>query len=117
MACYGDSFTFYFTDNILQGYKWFSYFHRDNVAMVTRQTIITFWEIPHIRDYSVTVLSDAERSRYCHCRCIVYRSNKSMYGGAYEECRLLGHKTPVRTSQETHYVSATEPSQLMLCKI
>jgi hypothetical protein len=26
-------------------------------------------------------------------------------------------KTPVRTSQETHYVSATEPSLLMLCKI
>jgi hypothetical protein len=26
-------------------------------------------------------------------------------------------KTPVRTSQETHYVSTTESSQLMLCKI
>jgi hypothetical protein len=35
----------------------------------------------------------------------------------YEECRLLRHKTPVRTSQKTHYVSATEPSRLMLCKI
>jgi hypothetical protein len=39
------------------------------------------------------------------------------HGGDYEECRLLGYKTPVRTSQETHYVSATESSQLMLCKI
>jgi hypothetical protein len=39
------------------------------------------------------------------------------HGGDYEECRLLGYRTPVRTSQETHYVSATEPSQLMLCKI
>jgi hypothetical protein len=38
-------------------------------------------------------------------------------GDDYKECRLLGYKTPVRTSQETHYVSATEPSQLMLCKI
>jgi hypothetical protein len=28
-----------------------------------------------------------------------------------------GYKTPARTSQETHYVSATEPSRLMLCKI
>jgi hypothetical protein len=37
-------------------------------------------------------------------------------GGDYEECRLLGYKNPVRTSQETHYVSATEPSRLMLCK-
>jgi hypothetical protein len=39
------------------------------------------------------------------------------HSGDYEECRLLGYKTPVRTSQETHYVSATESSQLMLCKI
>jgi hypothetical protein len=28
----------------------------------------------------------------------------------------MGYKTPVPTSQETHYVSATEPSRLMLCK-
>jgi hypothetical protein len=34
-----------------------------------------------------------------------------------EERRLLGYKNPVRTSQETHYVSATESSRLMLCKI
>jgi hypothetical protein len=40
-----------------------------------------------------------------------------LHGSDYEECRLLGHKTPVRTSQETHYVSTTESSQLMLCKI
>jgi hypothetical protein len=39
------------------------------------------------------------------------------HGDDYEECRLLGYKTPVRTSQETHYVSATETSQLVLCKI
>jgi hypothetical protein len=35
----------------------------------------------------------------------------------YEECRLLGYKNPGRTSQETHYVSATESSQIMLCRI
>jgi hypothetical protein len=35
----------------------------------------------------------------------------------HEECRLLGNKIPVRTSQETHYASATESSRLMLCKI
>jgi hypothetical protein len=34
-----------------------------------------------------------------------------------EECHLLGYQNPVRTSQQTHYVSATEPSRLMLCKI
>jgi hypothetical protein len=39
------------------------------------------------------------------------------HGGDYEEFRLLGYKTPVRTSQETHYVSTIQSSQLMLCKI
>jgi hypothetical protein len=34
-----------------------------------------------------------------------------------EESRLLGYKNPVRTSQETHYVFHTEPSQLMLPKV
>jgi hypothetical protein len=32
------------------------------------------------------------------------------------EC-LLGYKTPVCTSQETLYLSATEPSRLMLYEI
>jgi hypothetical protein len=39
------------------------------------------------------------------------------HGGAYEECRLLRYKNPVRTTQEAHYVSATEPSRLMLRNI
>jgi hypothetical protein len=39
------------------------------------------------------------------------------HGGDYEEFRLRGYKNPVRTSQKTHYVSATESSRLMLCKI
>jgi hypothetical protein len=39
------------------------------------------------------------------------------HGGDYEECRLLGYKNPVRTSQETYYLSATKTSRLMLCKI
>jgi hypothetical protein len=41
----------------------------------------------------------------------------SFCGGDYEEFRLLGYKIPVRTSQETHYFSAAEPSRLILCKI
>jgi hypothetical protein len=39
------------------------------------------------------------------------------HGGDYSEWRLLEYKNPVRTSQETYYVSTTESSQLMLCKI
>jgi hypothetical protein len=38
-------------------------------------------------------------------------------GGDYEECRLPGYKNQVRTSQETHYISATVSIRLMLCKI
>jgi hypothetical protein len=34
----------------------------------------------------------------------------------YDEC-VLGYKNPVRTSKQTHYVSATDPSQLMVRKI
>jgi hypothetical protein len=45
--------------------------------------------------------------------CKIWHSD----GCDYEECRLLGYKNPVHTSQETHYVSATEPSRSMLCKI
>jgi hypothetical protein len=40
-----------------------------------------------------------------------------LHSGDYEECCPLGYKNPLRTSQETHYVSATEPSRLMLCKV
>jgi hypothetical protein len=38
-------------------------------------------------------------------------------GGDYEENRLLGYKIPVRTSQETQYISLTESNLLMLCEI
>jgi hypothetical protein len=39
------------------------------------------------------------------------------HGGDYEESRLLGYKNPVLTSQETYYISTTEPSGLILYKI
>jgi hypothetical protein len=39
------------------------------------------------------------------------------HGRDYEECRLLGYKNSFRTSQEKHYVSATDSSRLMLCNI
>jgi hypothetical protein len=42
---------------------------------------------------------------------------RGFHSGDYEEWHLLGYRNPVPTSQETHYVSATELSQLMLCKI
>jgi hypothetical protein len=43
---------------------------------------------------------------------------RTLYGkGHYEECRILAYENPIRTSQETHYVSATDTSRLMLCRI
>jgi hypothetical protein len=42
---------------------------------------------------------------------------RGIHGGHYEECRLLGYKDLVCTSEETHHVSATETSRLMLCKV
>jgi hypothetical protein len=54
-----------------------------------------------------------------HRRQVTYQlqSPAGFHGSVYEECRLLGYKNTVRTSQETYYVSTTEPSQLMLCEI
>jgi hypothetical protein len=51
--------------------------------------------------------------------CSIYKTPcQSRLGTAdYEEKRILGYKYPVRTSQETHYVSATEPGRLMLGRI
>jgi hypothetical protein len=51
------------------------------------------------------------------CSFPIYISSRNGEGGHYEECRLLGYINPVRTSQETHYISTTESSRLMLCKI
>jgi hypothetical protein len=53
--------------------------------------------------------SKLNKSIECKILCV--------YGDNYEEYRLVGYKTPVRTSQETHYFSATESSRLMLCNI
>jgi hypothetical protein len=40
-----------------------------------------------------------------------------VHGGDYEECRLMGYKNQVHTSQETHYVSATDRGRLIFCNI
>jgi hypothetical protein len=66
---------------------------------------------------SYTILSSSaslrwiDRTKYELCKIWGFR------GDDYEELRLTGYKNPVRTSQETHHASATEPSRLMLCKI
>jgi hypothetical protein len=48
-----------------------------------------------------------------------YQTSKisGFHAGYYEECRLLGYKNPVRTSQETHYVFATSTNRLIICNI
>jgi hypothetical protein len=47
------------------------------------------------------------------CTCKIW----CFHGRDNDECRILGYKNTVRTSQETHYFFSTESSQLMLCKI
>jgi hypothetical protein len=55
-----------------------------------------------------------------HFQKIYFESIRSLFFGLLsgsEKCRRLEHKNYFRTSQETRYVSATESSRLMLCKI
>jgi hypothetical protein len=70
-------------------------------------------------DYPCTGAIISRRSTDCYGNCTLLElgmvSKKSFI--KQEECSLLGYKTSVRTSQETHYVSATQPSPLILCKI
>jgi hypothetical protein len=76
-------------------------------------------------DYDVSTSKYAGNKRAgLHTQHIRQRQNEqqqrkslSFHGSDYEDCRLLEYKNPVRTSQETQYVSATEHSQLMLRKI
>jgi hypothetical protein len=68
---------------------------------------------PPIAGISLPEYTQPSHRTLCTFLCKI----RGVHGGHYEECRLLGYKYPVRTSQETHYVSTTEPSQLMLCKI
>jgi hypothetical protein len=58
------------------------------------------------------------RPRILHVQILIGTSKIwGFHGCGYKECRLLGYKNRVRTSRETHYISATEHSRLMLCKI
>jgi hypothetical protein len=59
------------------------------------------------------ISNETRRKRNFVHQCKIW----GFHGGDYEECRLLGYKNSVRNSQETHYVSATESSQLIVCKI
>jgi hypothetical protein len=74
---------------------------------------VVFWDIepqfiPH-RKHITSLLQSWASS--CYVRFEVFTAV------TMKEWRLVGYKNPVRTSQETHYVSATQLSRLMLCKI
>jgi hypothetical protein len=49
--------------------------------------------------------------------CTSWYKILGFHSGDYKECRLLRYENPVCTSQEKYYISATEPSRLMLCKV
>jgi hypothetical protein len=82
------------------------------ITAVTMKNAV-FWDIKKtVRSSQEThYVSVTEASLLMLCRIWGF------HGGGYEECRLLGYKTPVRTSQGTNNVSATESSRLILCKI
>jgi hypothetical protein len=61
----------------------------------------------HLTEYGTTPVEVATNVRLISLRIPII----------WQQCRLLGYKNPFHTSQETHYVSTTETSQLMLCKI
>jgi hypothetical protein len=73
---------------------------------------VVFWDIknqlvPH-RGHTTSLLPSPVG--YCYVRFEVFTA-------VTMKNSILWDKNPVPTSQRTHYLSATEPSQLMLCKI
>jgi hypothetical protein len=80
---------------------------RTNVSLETRTNLVTLLWTFCERKYA-DIRKDRQK---IPCNILGF------HGSDYEECHPLGFKNPVRTSQETHYISATEPSRLMLCNI
>jgi hypothetical protein len=87
--------------------------------------IITVNGVPNIYNLLSTELiksiSVEVRIRPLSSLCLINQINLckiwGSHGGEYEECRLVGYKTSVRTSEGTHYISATQSCRLMLHKI
>jgi hypothetical protein len=88
----------------------------DELERIWKETISSHIQILSRNVMGRSVRNTAESG---HRRLVITCFHKigDFQGGDYEECRLLGYEDPLHTSQETHYVSPTEPSQLMLCKI
>jgi hypothetical protein len=63
------------------------------------------------------LLNPVDSISYLFIRCLLRCDSGRRKFFSHGEPRLPGYKNPVRTSQETHYVSTTESIQLMLCKI
>jgi hypothetical protein len=71
-----------------------------------------FWEKKPVRTSQETLHISAKGSSQ-----LIQRNFSGFHCGYYEECRLLSYENGVRISQEIYYISATEPSLLMLYKI
>jgi hypothetical protein len=101
---------------VLTAERVFFYFHF--VLLISTSPNATF-SSRYFNNFHYGIATHNVSLRKCHLtgknepRCKIW----GFHGSGYEECRLLEYKNPVRTSQETHYISVTESSQLMLCKI
>jgi hypothetical protein len=70
-----------------------------------------FWDIkPQFVPHREHITSPLQSSAGCAIKI------SGFHGAGNEECLLLLYKIPVCASQETHYISATKLSQLMLLR-
>jgi hypothetical protein len=84
------------------------------IALVVWRRLSSDWGTQ--QSISLPLFTRGRKQMQLSERCF-QRKIWGFHGGGYEECRLLGYINPVRTSQETHYLSATQSSRLMLWKI
>jgi hypothetical protein len=93
-------------------------FHQAPDGLYDRR--VALWRSPILPVSNGQLLEQLLTQKRCYFLCPSQRKPltvcRRILVSWYQECRLLGYNNPVRTSQETHYVSTTECSQLMLCK-
>jgi hypothetical protein len=95
--------------SLLQSPASYCYVRFEVFTAVTMKNVV-YWDIkPQFLLHMRHITSTATESRQ-----LILCKISGFHGSGYEECRLLRYKNPVCISQETHYVSATESSQLLL---
>jgi hypothetical protein len=88
-----------------------------------RMHFLVFWVLCYLIIFSPYLTENTLRLRYRdqpvnavwgNSRCLLWESYRTHKYTVWAECRDFIYKNSVRTSQETHHVSATESNRLML---